>query len=162
MSKNKEALKFFQAYIKEMIDVGGANLPKSISASLGAKLGKILQRKGVTGLENSLKRIYNALNAKTYIKTIDDNTIEISLKYSKGFCPIGGKYNPDKSELIQNTICIPYTVAILNSTHPEFKFSAEIRECILSSHDRICRYVLVKEPKNVSNSEINKTNNEKS
>ena len=48
MSKNRDALKFFQSYIKEMIDVGGANLPKSISASLGAKLGKILQKKGVT------------------------------------------------------------------------------------------------------------------
>ena len=152
MSKNRDALKFFQSYIKEMIDVGGANLPKSISASLGAKLGKLLQKKGVTGLENSLKRIYNVLNAKTSIKAIDDNTLEISLKYSKRFCPIGGKYNPDKSELIQNTICIPYTVAILNSSHPEFRYSVEIKECILNSNNKFCRYVLVKEPKNVSNS----------
>ena len=152
MSKNRDALKFFQSYIKEMIDVGGANLPKSISASLGAKLGKLLQKKGVTGLENSLKRIYNVLNAKTSIKAIDDNTLEISLKYSKRFCPIGGKYNPDKSELIQNTICIPYTVAILNSSHPEFRYSVEIKECILNSNNNFCRYVLVKEPKNASNS----------
>ena len=152
MSKNRDALKFFQSYIKEMIDVGGANLPKSISASLGAKLGKLLQKKGVTGLENSLKRIYNVLNAKTSIKAIDDNTLEISLKYSKRFCPIGGKYNPDKSELIQNTICIPYTVAILNSSHPEFRYSVEIKECILNSNNKFCRYVLVKEQKNVSNS----------
>ncbi|MFX0024391.1 MAG: hypothetical protein ACFE9S_18880 [Candidatus Hermodarchaeota archaeon] len=28
----KDALKFFQAYIKEMIDVGGNNLPKAISS----------------------------------------------------------------------------------------------------------------------------------
>ena len=68
MSKNREALKFFHAYIKEMIDVGGANLPKSISASLGAKLGKMLKNRGVIGLENSLKRIYKVLNAKTTIK----------------------------------------------------------------------------------------------
>jgi len=148
MSKNRDALKFFQAYIKEMIDLGGANLPKSISASLGAKLGKILQKKGVTSLDDSLKRIYNVLNAKTTIKTIDDNTLDISLKYSKRFCPIGGKYNPDKSDLIQNTICIPYTVAILNSAHPEFKYTSEIKECILNSNNRHCRYVLFKEPKN--------------
>ncbi len=150
MSKNRDALKFFQAYINEMIDVGGANLPKSISASLGAKLGKILQKKGVTGLENSLKRIYNALNAKTTIKAIDDNTLEISLKYSKRFCPIGGKYNPDKKDLIQNTICIPYTAAILNSIHPEYKYDAEIKDCILNSDTKYCRYVLIKEPKNVN------------
>ncbi|MFW9818795.1 MAG: hypothetical protein ACFFE5_04230 [Candidatus Thorarchaeota archaeon] len=148
MSKNRDALKFFQAYIKEMIDLGGANLPKSISASLGAKLAKLLLKKGVTSLENSLKRIYNALNAKTTIKTIDDNTLEVTLKYSKKFCPIGGKYNPDKSDLIQNTICIPYTAAILKSSHPEFKYSAEIKECILSSNNRRCKYILFKEPKN--------------
>jgi hypothetical protein len=99
-----------------------------------------------------LKRIYNVLNAKTSIKSIDDNTLEISLKYSNRFCPIGGKYNPDKSDLIQNTICIPYTAAILNSTHPEFKYAAEIRECILNSNNRHCKYILQKEPKEVSNS----------
>lgn len=148
MSKNRDALKFFQAYIKEMIDLGGPNLPKSISASLGAKLGKILQKKGVTVLENTLNRIYAVLNAKTSIKSIDDNTLEISLKYSNRFCPIGGKYNPDKSDLIQNSICIPYTAAILNSTHPEFKYTAEIKECILNSNNRHCKYILFKEPKN--------------
>ena len=47
MSKNKDALKFFQAFINEMIDVGGVNLPKSISVSLGAKLGKILKGRGI-------------------------------------------------------------------------------------------------------------------
>lgn len=148
MSKNRDALKFFQAYIKEMIDLGGVNLPKSISASLGAKLGKLLQKKGVTTLDDSLKRIYNVLNAKTTIKTIDDNTLEVTLKYSKRFCPIGGKYNPDKSDLIQNTICIPYTSAILHSTHPEFTYTADIKDCILSSNNRHCKYILFKEPKN--------------
>ena len=57
MSRNRDALKFFQAYIKEMIDVGGVNLPKSISVSLGAKLGKLLRERGLIGLENSLKKI---------------------------------------------------------------------------------------------------------
>jgi len=147
MPKNREALKFFHAYIKEMIDVGGDNLPKSISASLGAKLGKMLKNRGVTVLENSLKRIYNVLNAKTTIEQIDENTLDISLRYRSRFCPLGGKYNPDRADLIQNTICIPYTVAILNSSHPEFKYSAEMKECILKSNNRVCRYVLVKEPK---------------
>jgi len=75
MSKNKEALKFFQAYINEMIDIGGFNLPKSISSSLGAKLGKILKTRSPMSLENSLKKLYNVLNAKTKINTIDDNTL---------------------------------------------------------------------------------------
>ncbi|MHA2129859.1 MAG: hypothetical protein ACW99L_07805, partial [Promethearchaeota archaeon] len=100
MSKNGDALKFFQAYVKEMIDVGGANLPKSISASLGAKLGKLLKERGVTGIENSLKKIYKVLKAKIKIIRINDSMLEITLKYKKSFCPIGGKIKPDRAELI--------------------------------------------------------------
>ena len=151
MSKNTDALKFFQSYIKEMIDVGGVNLPKSISASLGAKLGKLLKKRGVSGLANTLKRIYNVLNAKTQIKYIDDNTLEIRLRYRSRFCPLGGKYNPDRAELIQNTICIPYTVAILNSSHPQYKYNAKIMECILNSNRKSCKYLLVKELKSKNN-----------
>lgn len=147
MSKNKEALKFFQAYIKEMIDIGGVNLPKSISSSLGANLGKILKTRNPMSLENSLKKIYNVLNAKTKINTIDDNTLEISLRYKKAFCPIGGKYNPDRVDITQKAICIPYTVAILNNSHPDFKYNVEIIDCILQTGNRICRYRLNKEPK---------------
>ena len=106
MTKNKEALKFFQAFIKEMIDIGGSNLPKSISSSLGAKLGKILKTRKPLSLENSLKKIYNVFNARTKIRTIDDNNLEITLQYKKEFCPIGGKYSPDKVDLIQRSICI--------------------------------------------------------
>jgi len=147
MSKNKEALKFFQAYIKEMIDIGGFNLPKSISSSLGAKLGKILKTRSPMSLENSLKKLYNVLNAKTKINTIDDNTLEITLRYKHAFCPIGGKYNPDKVDLIQKTICIPYTVAILNTSHPEFIYKAEVEVCILNTGNRHCKYKLIKESK---------------
>ena len=147
MSKHTDALKFFQNYLFEMIDIGGPNLPKSISTSLGAKLGKLLRARGIIGLENSLKKIYAVLNAKTQINSIDDNTLDITLKYSNKFCPIGGKLNPDKAELIQNSICIPYTAAILNTLNPEFKYESEILECILNSNNRHCRYKLVKKPK---------------
>ncbi len=149
MSKNRDALKFFQNFISQMIDIGGENLPKSISTSLGAKLGKMLKERGFIGVESSLKKIYNVLNAKTKIKTLNDDpkTLDITLKYSNKFCPIGGKVNPDKAELIQNTICIPYTIAILNSFDPEFKYESEILECILNSNNRHCRYKLIIKPK---------------
>ncbi|MFX0001451.1 MAG: hypothetical protein ACFE88_15165 [Candidatus Hermodarchaeota archaeon] len=147
MSKNRDALKFFQNFIYQMIDIGGENLPKSISTSLGSKLGKMLRERGFVGIDSSLKKIYKVLNAKTKMKSIDDKTLDITLKYSKKFCPIGGKFNPDKAELIQNTICIPYTSAILNSFHPGFKYDYEILECILKSNNRHCRYKLIKEPK---------------
>ncbi len=149
MSKNRDALKFFQNFIYQMIDIGGENLPKSISTSLGARLGKMLKERGFIGVESSLKKIYNVLNAKTKIKTLNDDpkTLDITLKYSSEFCPIGGKVNPNKAELIQNTICIPYTIAILNSFDPEFKYESEILECILNSNNRHCRYKLIIKPK---------------
>ncbi|MFW9988642.1 MAG: hypothetical protein ACFFC3_08305 [Candidatus Odinarchaeota archaeon] len=148
MSKNKDALKFFQAYIKEMIDIGGINLPKSISAALGAKLGNLLKKRGIIGLENNLKQIYNALNAKTQIKSINDNTIEITVSHSSNFCPIGGKPNPERGELVRDTICKPYTMAFLNIAQPEIKYNIKTIECILDSNHKDCIYQLIKESKN--------------
>jgi len=142
MTKNKDALKFFQAFINEMIDVGGANLPKSISVSLGAKLGKLLKERGTSSLEDGLKKIYSVLNAKTKINSIDNNTREITLKYRSNFCPIGGKHNPDRAELIQKTICIPYTKAILNSLEPDTKYKIELMDCLLKSNSKNCQYIL--------------------
>ena len=144
MSKNRDALKFFQNFIYEMIDIGGINLPKSISSSLGAKLGKLLKNRGTESLEESLKKIYSVLKAKTSIKTIDDNTLDIALRYKNTFCPIGGKFNPNRTDVIQKTICVPYTMAILNSCHPEFRYKAEVVECILETNNRVCRYKLIK------------------
>ena len=150
MSKYHDALKFFQNFIYQMIDIGGENLPKSIATSLGAKLGKLLRDRGFSDVDSSLKQIYTVLNAKTKIKTLDDKTLDITLKYPKKFCPIGGKFNPDKAELIQKTICIPYTAAILSSFHSGYKYDYEIVECILNSNNKHCRYKLIKEPKDLN------------
>ncbi len=147
MSKNKDALKFFQAYINEMIDVGGPNLPKSISVSLGAKLGKLLRERGVSGVENSLRKIHKVLKAKTKIVANDNSALDIYLRYSKRFCPIGGKINPERARVIQDTICIPYISSILNSLHPDLKFFPVIKECILNSNEKTCHYELRMEDK---------------
>lgn len=147
MPRRRDTLTFFQAFINEMVDVGGANLPKSISVSLGAKLGKILRERGVTGIENSLMRIYNALKAKIRINVNDDNSYDIYLKFSKKFCPIGGKLNPERANIIQETICIPYTTSILNTIHPDLRFHPDFKECIVRSNDNICHYHLKTEEK---------------
>jgi hypothetical protein len=153
MTRNRDALKFFHNFIREMIDIGGPNLPKSISASLGAKLGKLLQNRGLSNLEGSLKKIYNVLNAKTKINHIDENTLDISLRYRSRFCPLGGKHNPERAKVIQDTLCVPYTIAILNTLNPDFKYKADIKECILESHGKKCHYLLLKKPKRNKNQE---------
>lgn len=142
-----DALKFFQAYIKEMISIGGENLPKSISAGLGANLAKLYKEKGLSSIETGLKESYTVLNAKAQLNRINNKEIEIKIKHRKKFCPIGGKYDPDKAELIQKSVCIPYTVGFLNEMDPQFKYSWDIHECILDTNSNQCRYTLYLEKK---------------
>lgn len=139
----KDALKFFHAYINEMIDLGGKDLPKTVSTALGAKLANIYKKKEITGLEPALSQIYKVLGGKVSIKKIDENTYDINLKYAKKFCPIGGKKNPKLAKTIQESICIPYTRSFLANLIPNYTFEAEIKECILEeNNNRYCHYIL--------------------
>jgi hypothetical protein len=143
----KDALKFFQNYVSQMIDIGGANLPKSISSSLGAKLGKVYKKRGIIGIENGLKHIYKALNAGSKIQEIDEKTYKVTIKYKKKFCPIGGEYNPERVDLIHQSVCNPYTLGFLNGIDPRFKYTGELLECHLKSNRGICQYILRLEEK---------------
>ncbi len=145
----KDVLKFFHAYINEMIDLGGKDLPRAVSTALGAKLANIYKRKGITDLEAALYQIYKALAAKVSIKKTNEHTYDIILKHSKGFCPIGGKKNPNLAKTIQESICIPYTKSFLATLLPNYILESEIKECILEENrNRHCRYVLKAKPKN--------------
>ncbi|MFX1314585.1 MAG: hypothetical protein ACFE9T_01885 [Promethearchaeota archaeon] len=143
----KDALKFFQSYIIEMIDVGGPNLPKSISSSLGAKLGKLYKERGIIGIENSLKKSYKVLNASPNIKKINGNTYEVTLKYKRKFCPIGGKHNPKRADLLQESLCRPYTSGFLNEIDPSYTYKGQVIECNLKSNKGMCSYILTLEKK---------------
>lgn len=143
MSKNKDVLKFFQAYLKEMVDVGGKNLPKAISSKLGSKLGKFYKgKKSSSEINLALNQMYLALNAKPLIKKLDDNNYEVIVKYSKKFCPIGGAFNPSRAPIFQNNICIPYTRGFLNEIFPQFMFGEEILDCIPINNHRTCHFIL--------------------
>ncbi len=143
----KDALKFFQSYIIEMIDVGGPNLPKTISSSLGAKLGKLYKGRGIVGIEKSLMQSYKVLNTAPNIQKINDNTYKVILKYKKKFCPIGGKHYPDRADLMQESLCKPYTSGFLNEIDPSFKYTGKILECNLKSNNGTCSYLLTLEEK---------------
>ncbi|MHA1986518.1 MAG: hypothetical protein ACW98D_07765 [Promethearchaeota archaeon] len=139
----KDALKFFQAYIREMIDVGGSNLPKAISSKSGAKLGKVYKEKRLASkIEDALKQIYIALKAKPIVKKLNDNQYEVIVKYSKGFCSIGGSDHSSQSHIFQESICIPYTKGFLNELFPQYKFEADIINCIPLNGHKTCHYML--------------------
>ena len=142
-----DALKFFQAYLKEMIDVGGENLPRTISTKLGAKLAKMYKNKGIIHIEKAVKSMYKVLKGKAKIIKIDDKNYEVLLKYSKNFCPIGGRSDPDKVDLFHNSICYPFTIGFLNEFDSKYNYKAEIIDCILFSRKNICHYKLHVEEK---------------
>lgn len=145
----KDVLKFFHAYINEMIDLGGKDLPRAVSTALGAKLANIYKRKGITDLEAALYQIYKALATKVSIKKTNENTYDIILKHSKGFCPIGGKKNPNLAKTIQESICIPYTKSFLATLLPNYILESGIKECILEENrNKHCHYFLKAKPKN--------------
>jgi len=146
---SKDALKFFQAFLKEMIEIGGPNFPKSISSELGAKLAKIYKGRGIYGIEHGLRLSYKAMDANPKIERLNQNTLEIKMKYPKSFCPIGGKFRNDAehAEMIQNSICFPYTYGFLNEMDSNFKYNGTIKECILKNNRDICHYILELEEK---------------
>ena len=128
-----------------MIDLGGKNLPKSISTRLGAKLAKIYKKVGIDDVKIALIKSYEVLNSIPEIKRIDEKTIEVKIKYEECFCPIGGDPNPDnpeKAKIIQDSICTPYTVGFINEFNPDFAYDGQVKECILSSGSNTCRYIL--------------------
>jgi len=129
--------------VKEMIDIGGSNLPKAISSKSGAKLGKLYKNKGLPlKIEDSLSQIYTVLNAKPIIKKLDDNTYDVIIKYPKKFCPIGGSNNSSRATLFQENICMPYTRGFLNELFPEYKFEADVLNCIPLNNTKTCHYIL--------------------
>jgi len=143
MPKNKDVLKFFQAYIKEMIDVGGTNLPKAISVKSGSKLGKLYkERESLSSLEVVLKQFYTAFNGKPTIKKIDDNTYDVNVKFSKKFCPIGGIYNPSRGSVFQENICIPYMKGLISEIFPQLTIELDFLNCIPLDNQRTCYYIL--------------------
>ena len=142
MSKSEDVLKFFQAYVKEMIDIGGTNLPKAISIKSGSKLGRYYKNRGLSlDLELVLKQFYVALKGKPTITKIDDNN-DVSVKYSKKFCPIGGSYNPSRGTIFQENICIPYTKGFLSELFPQITTKADFLSCIPLNNQKTCHFIL--------------------
>jgi hypothetical protein len=126
-----------------MIDIGGNNLPKAISSKSGAKLGKIYKERGlILDIGTALKQIYIALKAKPVIKQLNDDNYEVTIKFSKKFCPIGGSNNPSRASIFQENICIPYMRGFLNELFPHLVFGEDILNCIPLNNQRICHYIL--------------------
>ncbi len=143
----RDVLRFYQAYINEMFDIGGENLPKSISTRLGAKLARSYKQEGIQDIEFGIKTLFGGMNARTKVVERDRDRIEITAKYRKRFCPVGGMLNPEQAEKTQEMICRPYILGFLNELDPQFKYHAESKQCILESNGKTCSFILKTERK---------------
>lgn len=143
-----DALKFFQAWLRVCLSIGGENLPRAISTKLGSKLAKLYEDRGITdGFEESLKKIYTVLNAAPNIEKIEEDKYLITVKHAKRFCPIGGGYSPKNVEIIQKNFCIPYTTGFLSYLTPDYLYEMDFKDCIVASNKRFCTYCLKRKKK---------------
>ena len=141
--KEKDALKFFHAYIDEMISLGGENLPRSISTRLGGNLAKVYKSRGITNLEAALSKMYEVLGAEPKIKKVNEYEYNVKVKHSSEFCPIGGASNPSRGSKFIEIICIPYTIAFLKRLDPKYDYQIVKKVCIVRNGGRTCEYNLI-------------------
>ncbi len=145
--KEKDALKFFHAYIDEMISLGGENLPRSISTWLGGNLTKVCKSRGITNLEAALMKMYEVLGAEPKIEKVNEHEYYIRVKNSSEFCPIGGESNPSRGLKFIEIICVPYTIGFLKKFDSKYDYQIELKECIVQHGGRTCEYNLIFTPK---------------
>ncbi|TFG24406.1 MAG: hypothetical protein EU529_04360 [Promethearchaeota archaeon] len=125
-----------------MVDIGGPNLPKSVSSKLGTKLGKIYKKRKIKKIEPAIKKSLNALGELVNLIEENENKFEIQVKHKNKFCPIGGKYNPTKAEFFQESICIPFYIAFLNRLDPRSYYNIRVKSCVVSSNTNYCIFEL--------------------
>lgn len=139
----QDALKFFHAYINEMINLGGENLPRSISTRLGSKLAKIYKDREIESLEQALRELYEVLGADVKVEKVSEKKFYIRIKHPYQFCPIGGLFNPSKREKFLEIVCIPYTIGFLKEFNPVNGYQIELKNCILRDGGQLCEYDLI-------------------
>lgn len=125
-----------------MINLGGENLPRSISTRLGSKLAKIYKEREIESLEQALRDLYEILGAEVKIKKVSEKKFNIRIKHPYQFCPIGGSYNPSKREKFLEIVCIPYTIGFLKEFKPVNGYHLELKNCILRDGGQLCEYDL--------------------
>ncbi len=151
MPSGKDALKFFHAYINEMISIGGDNLPRSIAIRLGGKLAQLYKSRGITNLEEALLNMYQTIGGKTKMEKLTENEYHVITKHSDKFCPIGGAYSPDKKSQFLEIVCLPYTIGMLREFCPDYDTQKAILSCVIQHGGRVCEYKMRLVPKGSSN-----------
>jgi len=150
-------LKFFQSFIASMVQIGGINLPKSVSTMLGRNLGEVYKKRGVTDPKEALESMFKAMGGvNVTFQPLDEETGEVqsvegeevngsmetgfsvTTEYPTEFCSIGGGLKPKRYNLFFEGICQPYASAFLASFRPGSKITLTNEKCVLKDGDNKC------------------------
>ena len=134
-----DIIKFFQAFVRQMVKIGGKNLPKTISSSLGSELGKSYLKKNVLDWKKALTGMITAMGGKLEIVEKEGSWLLIS-HYPTEFCPIGGK--PDSVRFADTTdsICIPYLTGYLQGLRQKLTQNPLLTKCIVRDGGKTCEF----------------------
>jgi hypothetical protein len=146
-------LKFFQSFIASMVQIGGINLPKSVSTMLGRNLGEVYKKRAVTDPKEALESMFKAMGGvNVTFQPLDDENVEaddaevqameigfkVTTEYPTAFCSIGGSFKPKRFNMFFEGICQPYAAAFLSSFRPRNKITLTCEKCVLKDGDNKC------------------------
>ena len=138
-----DVLKFFQGFIKHMVFIGGENLPKTVSTSMGRKLADFYIKKNVVNWQDALTMMIEGMGGKIEkIEKIENKEeYNVVVKYGDNFCPIGGQIHTKNASMIVDSICIPYTIGFISKFLKNYKIDIEFTGCIPRDSDNRCRAI---------------------
>ncbi len=137
MTVNLDIVKFFQAFIRQMAAVGGTNLPKTISASLGANLGRRYAQQGIPDWKEALPRMIEAMGGNLDVVECGGE-VSLKIRYLGGFCPIGGNLTPTHFESVTESVCKPYITGFLRALQVKLGHPPAIQRCIVRDGGTAC------------------------
>ncbi|MHA1340907.1 MAG: hypothetical protein ACTSRZ_13055 [Promethearchaeota archaeon] len=139
-----DVIKFFQGFIKHMVSIGGINLPKSISISMGRKLADYYIKRDIKDWRKALTAMIEGMGGSIdkIEETGDGKSYLIVSKYMQGFCPIGGDVETKNSDLIVNSVCIPYTTGFISKFLNNSNLKLEFIGCIPRDGNTHCRLLV--------------------
>ncbi len=132
-----DILKFFQAFVRQMVVVGGVNFPKTISTSLGASLGKRYTLEGVTDWKDALPRMIEAMGGTLDVVERGGEVV-FETRYDGGLCPIGGPPSPARFESVTEGVCKPYLAGFLRSLKGTLGALPAVQRCIVRDGGATC------------------------
>src|SRR4030042_417333 len=137
MSIAADIIKFFQAFIRQMAKVGGKNLPKTISTSLGAELAKAYQKRDIQEWKIAVTGLIEGEGGKLEIIETSNSCI-LKTQHPSDFCPVGGKMDPAHFEIVTESLCRPYMRGFLKGFEKIVTKIPPITKCIVRDGGSLC------------------------